>query len=402
MVASSAVDRGAVCYPFVVDRKQRLMRASEVAEGAEGLLCVGCGAGVRPYGAGALGHGDDGGVCRSENALMRAAQLAVRVGYLEALESGGEYVVGNACRGCGEFASRVGLVGGGAEFRFGERGEVVFNVDGGALVVEFVAAGFQGQSGMLVDDSAVPVYRVELQDFRGVDRLRMGVQATGGLCIEAFCPGCAAAQRRRAEERDQERSLERERRVRWLQERDVEIRTGARASVREIGREPGPGVMFGPWYRSRGGAAMAPAVQRVVFANAVLLTECGFRQQSGEKPWLFRRTIGGGVNAYADLGGAGVSGDGREPRVGVFLMGTEPEEAGLRELIRGEIEKRLRAAGVDVSGGDGPSEAVWKVDRAMLDALVEVGDVPQAGGAPSVDSIGRWRGGRVALAGGSG
>jgi hypothetical protein len=333
---------------------------------------------------------------------MRAAQLAVRVGYLEALESGGEYVVGSACRGCGEFASRVGLVGGGAEFRFGERGEIVFNVDGGPLVVEFVAAGFQGQSGMLVDDSAVPVYRVELQDFRGVDGLRMGVQATGGLCIEAFCPGCAAGQRRRAEAREQERSLERERRVRWLQERDLEIRAGARASVREIGREPGPGVMFGPWYRSRGGVAMAPGVQRVVFANAVLLTECGFRQQSGEKPWLFRRNIGGGVNAYADLGGAGVSGDGREPRVGIFLMGTEPEEAGLRDLIRGEIEKRLRAAGVDVSGGDGPSEAVWKVDRAMLDALIEVGNVPQGGGAPSVDSIGRWRGGRVAVAGGSG
>ena len=79
-------------------------------------------------------------------------------------------------------------------------------------------------------------------------------------------------------------------------------------------------------------------------------------------------------------------------------MGTEPEGAGLRDL-RGEIERRLRAAGVDVSGGDGPSEAVWMVERAKLDALVEAGDVPVSGGAPSVDSIGRWRGGRVAVGG---
>ena len=34
------------------------------------------------------------------------------------------------------------------------------------------------------------------------------------------------------------------------------------------------------------------------------------------------------------------------------------------------------------------------VERAKLDALVEAGDVPVSGGAPSVDSIGRWRGGR--------
>ena len=60
----------------------------------------------------------------------------------------------------------------------------------------------------------------------------------------------------------------------------------------------------------------------------------------------------------------------------------------MRDLIRGEIERRLRAAGVDVSGGDGPSEAVWMVERAKLDALVEAGDVPVSGGAPSVDSIG--------------
>lgn len=405
MVVSARAEREVVCYPYVVDRRRRMLRVSDLSGAVVGCFCLGCGSPVEAWGSGGVGHlaGDD--VCRPERALREAARLAVRDGYLAALESGGEYLVGSRCRGCGELASRVGLVGGGAEFRFGERGEVVFNVDGGPLVVEFVGAGYEGQSGMLMEDSAVPVYRVELRDFRCVAELRLGVQASGGLCIEAYCGGCLAERQQATAERSRDREEERERRRRWLEERDQEIRAAARVSVREIVREAGPGAMFGAWYRARGGTAMSPAVQRLVFANAVLLTECGFRQHNPEKPWLFRKQLGGGVSAFADLGGAGVSGDGREPRVGLYLMGMEPEEAGLRDLIRGEIERRLRLAGVDVSGdgGSGPSEAVWRVDRALVDAMVESGDLPgEGGGAPSVDSISRWRGGRVMVPAGEG
>ena len=403
MVVSSSVEREVVCYPYVVDRRRRLVRASDVGAVVSGYFCLGCGDPVERVGPVAVGHGaEDGGGCLQDRALAHAARLAVRDGYLEALESGGEYVVASGCRGCGEFASRVGLVGGGAEFRFGERGEVVFTIDGGALVVDFVVAGQQGQSEMLVEESAVPVYRVELNDFRCVDELRLGVTAAGGLCIEALCQGCAAGRRRVADEREELRGRERDERVRWLAERDEEIRAAARSRVRGLVRETAEGVSFGPWYRSRGGEALVPVVQKVVFANAVILTECGFRQHNPEKPWLFRYVLGGGVNAYADLGGAGVSVDGREPKVGLYLMGTEREEAELRDLIRGEIERRLRDAGVDVSGGDGPSEAVWRVDRATLDSLVEVGALPDMGGVRSVDSIGRWRGSRMNVPAGAG
>lgn len=405
LVVSARAEREVVCYPYVVDRRRRMLWVSDVSGAMAGCFCLGCGAPVESWSGGGFGHlaGDD--VCRPERALREAARLAVRDGYLAALEGGDEYVVGSRCRGCGELASRVGLVGGGAEFRFGERGEVVFTVDGGPLVVDFVVEGFEGQSGMLMEDSAVPVYRVELRDFRCVAELRLGVQATGGLCIEAYCVGCLQERRRAAAERSRGWEQEREQRRLWLEQRDREIRGAARASVREIVREQGPGTMFGPWYRARGGLPMTPAVQRLVFANAVLLTECGFRQHNAEKPWLFRKQLGGGVSAFADLGGAGVSGDGREPRVGLYLMGMEPEEAGLRDLIRGEIERRLRLAGVDVSGdgGSGPSEAVWQVDRALVDAMVESGDLPgEGGGVPSVDSISRWRGGRVMVSAGSG
>ena len=71
-------------------------------------------------------------------------------------------------------------------------------------------------------------------------------------------------------------------------------------------------MLFQPWYfgkpgmRSSGPTPMYPRVQRRVFANAVILTECGFKQHNTEKPWLFRYPIHRGrkVMLYADLGGS--------------------------------------------------------------------------------------------------
>ena len=391
-------ERELVCYPYVLGRRRRMLRASEVPADPEGCFCLGCGSSLEVR-DGRVGHPVADGECRPERAVREAARLAVRDGFLAALGDGGEYLVGVGCHGCSELASPVGLVGRGAELRFGERGEVVFSLDGGSLVVDFVGPGAEGQAAMLVEDSAVPVYRVELRDFRCVADLRGAAVAAGGLCVDVYCPACLVDRRREAAERQRGCDEERERRRVMLEERDREIRLDARASVRGIVRERQPGVMFGPWYHGRGGAALSPAVQRLVFANAVLLTECGFGQHNPEKPWLFRRGLSRGISAFADLGGAGLSVEGREPRVGLFVMGMEPEETALRDLIRGEIERRLREAGVDVSGdgGTGPSEAVWRVDRDLVNSLVESGELPPDSGAASVDSISRWRGDRAAV-----
>ena len=73
---------------------------------------------------------------------------------------------------------------------------------------------------------------------------------------------------------------------------------------------------FLPWYEGKrddwGSAApMYPKTQRQVFANAIILTELGFRQHNRHKPYLFRYKIhrptkGKPVYLYADLGGSDV------------------------------------------------------------------------------------------------
>ena len=53
---------------------------------------------------------------------------------------------------------------------------------------------------------------------------------------------------------------------------------------------------------------MFPRVQKVVFANAIILTELGFEQHNRSKPYLFRYPIRDKprVFIYADMGGSDV------------------------------------------------------------------------------------------------
>lgn len=397
-----AVDTGSgvrfVCYPYVADRRGRIHRGADLPAGASGLVCLGCGGAVNS-GDGGFGHPVDGAErCHGDAALREAGRLAVMDGFLRAVESGGEYWLWSRCSGCGAAVNRVETAWSGYEVRLGEGGDVVFRGDRGTVVVEVVAASRsrEVQSGMLVDMAAVPVYRVVVDDFRCVEALRAGVVAGGGLCLDSVCPQCAEERRVVREERARREEEERGRRRDWLAGRDREIREAARGRVREIVRSPGAGVMFAPWTELRSGRRMDAAGQRRAFANAVVLTECGFEQCNPEKGYLFRRFLGAGVSAYADVGPGGV---------GLYLMGMEPEEAGLRDVIRGEIERRLRGAGVDL-GGSGDEErggATSVVDMDLVELLVG-GDDGWAGGGgcQEVDSIGRWRGGTALASPGRG
>ena len=72
-------------------------------------------------------------------------------------------------------------------------------------------------------------------------------------------------------------------------------------------RHPAP--QFSAWHTGRNGTQMYPKTQRLVFANAIIITEVGFRQHNPEKPWLFRYWICQNqrkqdIYLYADLGGS--------------------------------------------------------------------------------------------------
>ena len=384
-----------VCYPYVIDRRKRLLRAAGLG-GVSGCFCLGCGREVGWLDGRVLGHESDGAVCRPEQALCQAARLAVREGFVGACEGGGEYYLESSCGDCGVAINRVGLVGAGADLREGERGELLFSTGRLTAVVEVYTGRYGGsQSAMFVDEAAVPVYRVEVRDFRCVEELRAGVVAGGGLCLEAFCVECGRSRRVRADQRLEGMRTREAERQRSLADRDRRIRESARVKVREIVREESVGLMFVPWYRTRGGQFLEPQTQRPVFANGVLLTECGFEQHSVEKPWLFRKFLGNGVCAYADLGGPGSPREEYDPRVGVYVMGMETEEGELRDLIRGEVERRLGIAGVDLPdrAGFAVGGAVDAVGAGRVAELVELEpEVREPLAGTSVDSISRWRG----------
>ena len=74
-------------------------------------------------------------------------------------------------------------------------------------------------------------------------------------------------------------------------------------------RHPTP--QFSAWHTGKDGTQMYPKTQRLVFANAIILTEVGFRQHNPEKPRLFRYRIHRNqrkqhIYLYADLGGSNV------------------------------------------------------------------------------------------------
>ena len=81
-----------------------------------------------------------------------------------------------------------------------------------------------------------------------------------------------------------------------------------------VERRRSPNPMFRPWYYGKPGmpsdapTPMYPRTQRMVFANAIILTELGFVQHNLQKLWLFRYVIHKNqrVILYADLGGSDV------------------------------------------------------------------------------------------------
>ena len=103
-------------------------------------------------------------------------------------------------------------------------GGLLFRRERSLAVVEVYTGRFGAtQSAMFLQEEAVPVYRVEVRDFRCVDGLRVGVVAGGGIGLDSFCEECGRGRRARPEER-----LEGVRR-RWLGGRERKIRESARS-----------------------------------------------------------------------------------------------------------------------------------------------------------------------------
>lgn len=180
MVSVGEERRSGVSYPYVIDRKKRLLRVAEVGV-SSGCFCLGCGREAERMEREVMGHAPGDPVCLPERALCHSARLAVREGLLAAFESGDEYVLEISCGDCGQGINRLALVSAGADLLMEDDGGLLFRKERSLAVVEVYTSRFGAtQSAMFLQEEAGPVYRVEVRDFRCVDGLRVGVVAGGG------------------------------------------------------------------------------------------------------------------------------------------------------------------------------------------------------------------------------
>ena len=175
-----------------------------------------------------------------------------------------------------------------------------------------------------------------------------------------LCAKCKDSRRRKAEvERHRVAQVERERR-----EREKTLQMVDRALTRMDNRVPSNEALFQPWTRITNdwlpNQVMFPYVRKRVYANAIILTELGFKQARTNK-WVFyfRVPVNGVIFA-------GLDGDIDTPiwkRPGVNISGKFPIECSCEvcdyghpcccpiireynEEITGKVKEKLRAAHV--------------------------------------------------------
>ena len=117
---------------------------------------------------------------------------------------------------------------------------------------------------------------------------------------------------------------------------------------------------FRPWYQVlktgwglvNRPVQMFPSTQRLVFANAIILTELGFKQHNPAKPHLFRYLIRRKpcIFMYADLGGSDVEKIYEDTAAMLYVpdLSAEPE---LEQYTIRQFGRKLRGFGVNVKVG---------------------------------------------------
>ena len=156
-------------------------------------------------------------------------------------------------------------------------------------------------------------------------------------------------------------------------------------ALARLTRRHNPTPAFQPWYQvlkpnwdTGRPVQMYPKTQRPVFANAIILTELGFKQLNKKKPYLFSYGLGGKPKnkvLYADIGG---SEDLPIYKDTAAMLYTFDLSGDLKKYVITEFGQALQKAGVNVRTGFESSaymeerdiDPTRHVSKAMLDGLV--------------------------------
>ena len=200
-------------------------------------------------------------------------------------------------------------------------------------------------------------YRVVIREvtWEDVEEISIEFRVDRSLNISDWeCADCT--ERKLEQQRRAVEALEREKqRVETLNRRKRVIDAAAARLV----RRPRPSPIFKPWYEVykknwmlfTSPVKMFPRVQRMVFANAVILTEMGFEQQNPDKLHLFRFCIrrSSRVFIYGDLGGSEDVPIYRD--TSVMLYAPDLNDSELEEYAVNVFGKKLQEAGASVRVG---------------------------------------------------
>ena len=244
--------------------------------------------------------------CDPDSALHTYAIKMIQQAHADAQEAGSEYTLSRLCNGeapqyswgtkCAGYATKVNLAKGWE--CVAERSIVPHTIsdlvfshsDGQQIVVEIVNTHeMEPETETAYRSAGVPV-AIKNVGWDTVERLLTGLLANDSRNFDSdICNECS--------KRSTEVKERLERRKRYVDN-----------VLSRMTRRPTRSPLFRPWLYAKHSTQMFPNTQRKVFANAIILTEVGFRQHNPSKPWLFQFPINSKekVILYADLGGSDV------------------------------------------------------------------------------------------------
>ena len=388
-------------YPYAVDKHRTHHHISQAVRGKK-YFCGDCGeqmiAKMGEKNAYHFAH--KGKVCQPQpdpdNYLHRVAQDKILAGFRDAQDTSDKYLLGVQCAKCAKVVA-VNVAASSARIDKervvveGTRSDIVVeDAHGKQTIIEIINTHDleKGTQSRYVS-SGIPIFKRNVS-WETIGELDKQVIADEVLNVDEVCADCRQRQSK-AEERQR---LERE----ALERRKKVID----AALKKLDRKPSSTPSFSTWFEvSKTGWALSirpvrmyPKTQRLVFANAIILTELGFKQHNSQKPYLFSFVIRRGkphIVLYADLGGSDVVHIYEDTAAMLYISALQGQPE-LEQYAIDSFGSALQEAGVDVRTGFESATYIEQrnvdptkhVPKAMLDSMIRWGNTCLRCGSASV------------------
>ena len=319
------------------------------------------------------------------NYLHQVAQDKIIVGFRNAQNTSNKYYLGVNCVNCQKIAA-TNIATDGARVDKervvveGTRSDIVVEVSSDKkIIIEIINThDLESETRSRYIASGIPVFKrkVSWGTIQELDKRVIADDVLNGKEMK-ICAECRQRQSRaEAKQRQEQEVLERRKKV---------IDAALSKMVRKHCSTPSFCTWFevskANWSPSMRPVRMYPDTQRLVFANAIILTELGFEQHDLRKPYLFRYVIRSKdprIVLYADLGISDVA----PVYENTAAMLDIPELKGQPKLEKYAIDsfgRALQKTGVNVrTGFESVAHIEQKnvdptryVSKAMLNSLIQ-------------------------------